>query len=56
MPGPAVSINPFLTERMDEIIAGSTAQVVVNVFGDYLDVLDKKAAEIASSGCFLDTS
>ena len=47
VPGPAVSINPFLTERMDEIIAGSTAQVVVNVFGEDLDVLDQKAAEIA---------
>jgi len=47
VPGPAVSINPFLTERMDEIIAGSTAAVVVNVFGDDLDVLDRKAAEIA---------
>ena len=47
VPGPAVSINPFLTERMDEIIAGSTAQVVVNVFGEDLDVLDKKAAEIS---------
>ncbi|MDQ1471177.1 MAG: hypothetical protein QOJ99_2657 [Bryobacterales bacterium] len=47
VPGPAVSINPFLTERMDEIIAGSTAQVVVSVFGEDLDVLDQKAAEIA---------
>jgi CzcA family heavy metal efflux pump len=47
VPGPAVSINPFLTERMDEIIAGSTAQVVVNIFGEDLDVLDKKAAEIS---------
>ncbi len=47
VPGPAVSINPFLTERMDEIIAGSTAQVVVNVFGDDLDVLDQKANEIS---------
>jgi CzcA family heavy metal efflux pump len=46
VPGPAVSINPFLTERMDEIIAGSTAQVVVNVFGEDLDVLDQKAAKI----------
>jgi len=47
VPGPTVSINPFLTERMDEIIAGSTAQVVVSVFGEDLDVLDRKAAEIA---------
>ncbi len=49
VPGPAVSINPFLTERLDEIIAGSTAQVVVNVFGDDLDVLDQKAAEVAKA-------
>ena len=47
VPGPSVSINPFLAERMDEIIAGSTAQVVINVFGEDLDVLDRKAAEIA---------
>jgi CzcA family heavy metal efflux pump len=47
VPGPSVSINPFLAERMDEIIAGSTAEVVVNVYGDDLDVLDQKAAEIA---------
>jgi CzcA family heavy metal efflux pump len=47
VPGPTVSINPFLAERMDEIIAGSAAEVVVSVFGDDLDVLDRKAAEIA---------
>jgi Cu/Ag efflux pump CusA len=47
VPGPSVSINPFLAERMDEIIAGSTAEVVVNVYGEDLDLLDQKAAEIA---------
>ena len=47
VPGPSVSINPFLAERMDEIIAGSSAEVVANVYGDDLDVLDRKAAEIA---------
>lgn len=47
VPGPAVSINPFLTERMDEIIGGDTAQVVINVFGDDLDTLDRAAADIA---------
>src|SRR5439155_23466759 len=40
-------IMPFLTDRMDEIIDSSTAQVVVNVFGEDLDVLDQKAGEIA---------
>ena len=47
VPGPSVSINPFLAERMDEIIAGSSAEVVVNVYGEDLDVLDRKAAEIS---------
>ncbi len=47
VPGPSVSINPFLAERMDEIIAGSTAEVVVNVYGEDLDLLDQKATEIA---------
>ncbi len=47
VPGPSVSINPFLAERMNEIIAGSTAQVLVSVYGEDLDVLDRKAEEIA---------
>ena len=46
-PGPSVSINPFLTERMDEIIGGDVAQVVINVYGEDLATLDRKAAEIA---------
>ncbi|MDE3197081.1 MAG: efflux RND transporter permease subunit [Acidobacteriota bacterium] len=46
VPGPSVSINPFLAERMDEIIAGSTAEVVVNIYAADLDVLDRKAAEV----------
>ncbi len=46
-PGPSVSINPFLTERMDEIIGGDVEQVVINLYGDNLAMLDRKAAEIA---------
>jgi CzcA family heavy metal efflux pump len=46
-PGPSVSINPFLTERMDEIIGGDVSQVVINVYGQDLTMLDRKAAEIA---------
>ena len=46
-PGLATSANTFLTERIDETISGYTAPVVVNIFGNDLDVLDAKAQEIA---------
>lgn len=44
--GVTTSVNTFLTERIDETISGFTAPVVVNVFGNDLDVLDGKAREI----------
>jgi CzcA family heavy metal efflux pump len=44
--GIVTSVNTFLTERIDETISGSTAPVIVNVFGDDLDVLDGKAREV----------
>ncbi len=46
-PGITTSVNTFLVERIDETISGVTAPVVVNVFGDNLDVIDRKAQEIA---------
>jgi CzcA family heavy metal efflux pump len=46
-PGVSTSINTFLVERIDETISGVTAPVVINVFGDNLDVIDRKALEIA---------
>jgi CzcA family heavy metal efflux pump len=46
-PGLTTSVNTFLTERIDETISGATAPVIVNVFGDNLDILDSKAEEIA---------
>jgi CzcA family heavy metal efflux pump len=46
-PGLTTSVNTFLVERIDETISGVTAPVVVNVFGDDLDVIDRKAQEIA---------
>jgi len=39
----------FLGDRIGETIAGETAQVVVNIFGDDLDVLDDKANEVAAA-------
>ena len=48
-PGLAVSIKPFLTERMEEILSGSAGEVVVKVFGDNLDTLDQKAREVSAA-------
>ncbi|MBI3851558.1 MAG: efflux RND transporter permease subunit [Verrucomicrobia bacterium] len=45
-PGLTFKILPFLAERMEETISGATAQFVINIFGDDLDVLDQKAIEI----------
>ena len=45
-PGLTFKILPFLAERIEETISGVTAQFVINIFGDDLDLLDQKAAEI----------
>ena len=36
----------FLGDRIGETITGETAPVVVNIYGDDLDVLDAKAKEV----------
>lgn len=46
-PGVSFEANTFLIERVDETISGYTAPVVVNIFGNDLDELDRKALEIA---------
>ncbi len=46
--GANFSVNTFLTERIGETISGYTAPVVVNLYGDNLDVLDRKAQDIAA--------
>jgi CzcA family heavy metal efflux pump len=45
--GVGFSVNTFLTERIEETLSGYTAAVVVNVIGNDLDVLDRKAQEVA---------
>jgi len=45
--GVSASVMTFLTERIEETLSGYTAAVVVNVFGNDLDLLDHKAQEIA---------
>ncbi|GAB3468697.1 efflux RND transporter permease subunit [Massilia terrae] len=46
-PGLTSSVNTFLVERIDETISGSTAPVVLSLYGQSLDELDRKAAEVA---------
>lgn len=48
LPGVTFEANTFLTERVDETISGYSAPVVVNIFGDDLDILDRVAAEVAA--------
>ncbi len=48
IPGATFSVNTFLTERIEETLSGYRYAVVVNIFGNDLDVLDQKAREIAA--------
>jgi len=41
------AINTFLTERIEETISGYAASVVINIFGNDLDALDRDAQKIA---------
>ena len=45
-PGLTFTVESFLAERMEETISGATAQFVINIFGNDLDVLDQKAGEV----------
>ena len=45
-PGVHFVVMPFLTERIEETLSGSTAPLVVKVFGDDLDSLDVSAAVV----------
>ncbi|MEO8628721.1 MAG: efflux RND transporter permease subunit, partial [Betaproteobacteria bacterium] len=47
--GVTFAVNTFLTERIEETIAGFAAPVVINVHGADLDLLDRDAQAIAST-------
>jgi CzcA family heavy metal efflux pump len=47
--GATFSVNNFLVERIDETLSGYTSGVVVNIFGNDLNLLDKKAREVAQT-------
>src|SRR5881296_2030757 len=46
-PGIQFEVLTFLGDRIGETLTGETAPVVVNIFGDDLDVLDAKATEVS---------
>jgi CzcA family heavy metal efflux pump len=46
-PGATFTTNTFLTERMEEIISGYTAAIVLNLYGPRLQVLDREAQQVA---------
>ena len=48
-PGVYFAIRRFLSERIEETISGSTADVAIKIYGDDLDVLDAKAKEVAKA-------
>jgi CzcA family heavy metal efflux pump len=48
-PGLAFGINTFLTERIEETIAGFAAPLVVSVYGTSLDDLDRDAQAVAAA-------
>lgn len=45
-PGASFSTKTFLTERIEELSSGAKAQVAIRIFGDDLDVIDRKAREV----------
>jgi Cu/Ag efflux pump CusA len=45
-PGVNFAVRRFLAERIEETISGVTAEVVIKIFGDDLDLLDGKANEV----------
>jgi CzcA family heavy metal efflux pump len=47
--GYAFNIRQFISERIEEVLSGTTATVVVKLFGPDLDVLRDKAAEIQAA-------
>src|SRR4029077_3375729 len=46
LPGPILTSNSFLTERINETLSGYRTPVVVNVVGNNLDQLDQEAGEV----------
>ena len=46
-PGVSFSVMTFLVERLEETLSGQRAPVVVNIYGNALDSLDRAASDVA---------
>lgn len=46
--GASFRVNTFLTERIQETVSTFRAPIVINIYGSSLDLLDRKAREIAA--------
>lgn len=46
--GANFAVNTFLTERIEETISGYAAGLVINIFGQDLDALDRDAQKVAT--------
>lgn len=46
-PGATFSLKTFLTERIEEVVSGYTAALVVNVYGNDLDRIETTARDVA---------
>ncbi len=47
MPGASFSVNSFFSERVEETLSGYTAPVVVDLFGEDRDALDRAAQTVS---------
>ncbi|RPH36973.1 efflux RND transporter permease subunit, partial [bacterium] len=54
IPGMAFSFSQPIQCRIDELVAGTRAQLIVKLFGDNIDLLKQKADEIASVLAYID--
>lgn len=46
IPGIVVNVGSYISHRMDHVLSGVNAPIVIKVFGSDLDILHKKAKEI----------
>lgn len=45
-PGISFAVTPFLEERIEEILTGGRGQIVINLFGEDLDALDRISEQV----------